>query len=98
MTIGRTEETNRQLSCSGSKMDLTASTESSLTAQLTFVSRHNVTINLGSGDINGAIRSDNDIALKFQTDDFVGEFFHYTNILFLTYPTPYLAKLTCTHE
>ena len=72
MTTGRSEETTRQLTCSGSKMGQTTST-----------------------NINGAISSDNNIALKFQTDDFVGEFFHYTNYLFFTYQTPYLARLTC---
>jgi hypothetical protein len=97
-SIGRAEEPARQLSCSGSKMDLTTSIRSAITAQLTFVSPRSVAIDLGSGNIDGPISSDNNIALKFQAGDFVGEFFHYTNYLFLTYQTPHFARLTCMPE
>jgi hypothetical protein len=39
--------------------------------------------------------SDNQIQLKFSTKEFVGEFFHYTNDLFLIYKSGHLARLTC---
>jgi len=39
--------------------------------------------------------SNNKIQLKFQTKQYVGEFFHYTNDLFLIYKLGHLARLNC---
>jgi hypothetical protein len=39
--------------------------------------------------------SDNKIQLKFETSEFVGEYFHYTGDLFLIYPSGQLARLSC---
>lgn len=39
--------------------------------------------------------SDNKIQLKFETKEFVGEYFHYTGDLFLIYPSGQLARLNC---
>jgi len=57
----------------------------SMTTQLTFVSPRKTTVNLGNGAISGPVISDNRITLRFRTKDFTGEFFHYTNDLFLIY-------------
>jgi hypothetical protein len=38
---------------------------------------------------------DNKIQLKFETKEFVGEYFHYTGDLFLIYPSGQLARLNC---
>ena len=54
-----------------------------------------VAINLGQGDSNARVLIDNKIQLKFQTKEFVGEFFHYTGDLFLIYKSGHLARLTC---
>lgn len=40
--------------------------------------------------------SDNKIQLKFETTEFVGEYFHYTGDLFLIYPSGQLARLNCS--
>jgi hypothetical protein len=40
--------------------------------------------------------SDNKIQLKFETNEFVGEYFHYTGDLFLIYPSGQLARLNCS--
>jgi hypothetical protein len=42
------------------------------------------------------ITSNNKIQLKFETKDFVGEYFHYTGDLFLIYKSGPLARLTCS--
>jgi hypothetical protein len=40
--------------------------------------------------------SDNKIQLKFETNEFVGEYFYYTGDLFLIYPSGQLARLNCS--
>jgi hypothetical protein len=98
MAAGHAEEKARQLSCSGSKTEMTSLAQSPTTIQLTFVSPRKIVINLGNGDINSPVISDNDIQLKFRTDDFVGQFFRNTNDLFLIYDSGDLAKLACKSE
>jgi hypothetical protein len=98
MASGHAEEKARQLSCSGSKTGMTALAQSPMTIQLTFVSPRMMAVNLGNGDINSQVISDNDIQLKFRTNDFVGEFFRNTNVLFLIYDSGDLAKLACKSE
>jgi hypothetical protein len=63
--------------------------------QLTLSSEKKVGLDLGKGDSNARVLSDNKIQLRFQTKDFVGEFFHYTGDLFLIYKSGHLAKLAC---
>jgi hypothetical protein len=50
---------------------------------------------IAPGDIAATVESNNNIQLKFQTDGFVGEYFHYTGDLFLIYKSGHLARLTC---
>ena len=96
IAAGNAETKTRQLSCSGIKIEPTAMAQSPMTAQLTLVTPRKTTVNLGTGDISGPVVSDNRITLRFRTKDFTGEFFHYTNDLFLIYHSGHLAKLTCT--
>jgi hypothetical protein len=42
------------------------------------------------------ITSNSKIQLKFETKEFVGEYFHYTGDLFLIYPSGRLARLSCS--
>jgi hypothetical protein len=86
----------RQLSCSGAKIEPAAVSQSPMTVKLIFPTRQKMTLNIGNGDINSRITSDNQIMLRFRTKDFVGELFHYTNDLFLIYHSGHLAKLICT--
>jgi len=47
-------------------------------------------------DLHGPRRvSDNKIQLKFRTKEFEGEYFHYTDDLFLIYKSGHLMKLMC---
>jgi hypothetical protein len=85
-----------KFSCSGTMIEPASLAASPKSVQLTLNSATKVAIDLGQGDSNARVLSDNKIQLKFQTKEFVGEFFHYTNDLFLIYKTGHLARLTCT--
>ena len=50
----------------------------------------------GSKRLNAHVISNNKLQLKFETKQFVGEFFHYTSDLFLIYRSGQLARLTCS--
>ena len=52
-------------------------------------------IDLGKTNDKARIASNNKITLRFQTADFDGDFFKYTNDLFLVYHSGHFAKLTC---
>jgi hypothetical protein len=80
-----------QFSCSGEMIEPTSLAPSPKSIQLTLSSANKVAV----GDSNARVLSDNKIQLKFQTKEFVGEFFHYTNDLFLIYKSGHLARLTC---
>jgi hypothetical protein len=80
-----------KFSCSGEMIEPTSLAPSPKSIQLTLSSANKVAV----GDSNARVLSDNKIQLKFQTKKFVGEFFHYTNDLFLIYKSGHLARLTC---
>jgi hypothetical protein len=80
-----------KFSCSGEMLEPTSLAPSPKSIQLTLSSANKVAV----GDTNARVLSDNKIQLKFQTKEFVGEFFHYTNDLFLIYKSGHLARLTC---
>jgi hypothetical protein len=88
-------ETPPKFSCSGTMIEPTALTPSPQSIQLTLSSAKEVALDLGKGDNNARVLSDNKIQLKFRAKDYVGEFFHYTNDLFLIYKSGHLARLTC---
>ena len=87
-----------KLSCAGSLIEPTALAQSPITVNLSFPSARRMVLNLGHGDVESKVTSDNKLQLKFLTKDFVGELFHYTNDLFLIYHSGHLAKLTCKPE
>ena len=85
-----------KFTCSGTMIEPASLVASPKNVQMTLSSAKKVAVDVGQGDSNASVLSDNKIQLKFQTNEFVGEFFHYTNDLFLIYKTGYLARLTCT--
>jgi hypothetical protein len=85
-----------QFSCTGVKIEPASQAQSPMTVKLNLVSARKVTIDSGGGDIKNSVTSDDQITLRFRTKDFIGEFFHYTNDLFLIYHSGHLAKLSCT--
>jgi hypothetical protein len=80
-----------KFSCSGEMLEPNSLAPSPKSIQLTLSSANKVAV----GNSNARVLSDNKIQLKFQTKEFVGEFFHYTNDLFLIYKSGHLARLTC---
>jgi hypothetical protein len=85
-----------QFLCSGDDIEPVALAKSPVTAQLSFVSPKSLSLELGKTNVKSRITTNNKITLRFRTTDFDGEFFKYTNDLFLIYHSGHLAKLVCT--
>jgi hypothetical protein len=93
-TAAHGQSTPTRLGCDGQLIEPTSKATSPKALQLT-ISSGKVGVDLGSGDIAAKIESNNNIQLKFKTDEFVGEYFHYTGDLFLIYKSGHPARLTC---
>lgn len=85
-----------QFSCKGSLIEPSGFTPSEITVRLDLDLPNRVLLDLGEGTISGAVISNNSVQLKFSTENFLGEFFHYTNELILIYVSKHLARLTCS--
>jgi hypothetical protein len=94
VTAAYAQSTSTRLGCDGQLIEPTSKASSPKALQLT-ISSGKVGVNLGTGDIAATVESNNNIQLKFKTDEFVGEYFHYTGDLFLIYKSGHLARLTC---
>jgi hypothetical protein len=81
------------LSCEGSLFEPTGSTHS-MSATLSLGPPPS--INIGNVAPQTSLISNDKIQLKFATNDFTGEYFHYTHDLFLIYKTGHLGRLTCS--
>jgi hypothetical protein len=93
--IAHAAQASRQFSCRGGMIESTRLAPIPKSARL-ILSPNKISLDLGQGDLKPTLRSDNQLQLKFRTKEFVGEFFHYTNDLFLIYyKTGHLARLTC---
>jgi hypothetical protein len=92
---GQAYSENNQFSCSGDDIEPVGLAKSPIAAQLSFVSPKRISFDLGKGSVKATITSNNKIALRFRTADFDGEFFKYTNDLFLIYHSGHLGKLLC---
>jgi hypothetical protein len=93
-TAANGQSTSTRLGCDGQLIEPTGKASSPKALQLT-ISSGKVGVDLGTGNIAANVESNNDIQLKFKTDEFVGEYFHYTGDLFLIYKSGHLARLTC---
>jgi len=93
-TAANAQSAFTQLGCDGQLIEPTTKASSPKALQLT-ISSGKVGVDFGSGNIAAKVESNNNIQLKFKTDEFVGEYFHYTGDLFLIYKSGHLARLTC---
>jgi hypothetical protein len=93
---GATAAAPTQFSCTGVKIEPTSMKQAPITVKLNLVSARKIALTLDNADVKTAVTSDDQITLRFRTRDFTGEFFHYTNDLFLIYHSGHLAKLSCT--
>jgi hypothetical protein len=85
-----------QFSCTGVKIEPASLKQTPMTVKLNLISAHKIAINLDNSDVKNSVTGDDQITLHFRAKDFTGEFFHYTNDLFLIYRSGHLAKLACT--
>ena len=90
----------QQLSCKGQVIregaDPTAQPKP-IDLSMTLGDKNKLSIKPGDGKmLTPRITSNNKIQLKFETKEFVGEYFHYTGDLFLIYPSGELARLNCS--
>lgn len=95
LAAGSANSASDLFSCSGDDIEPVALAKSPITAQLSFASPKSVAFDLGKTNAKARITSNNKITLRFHTADFDGEFFKYTNDLFLIYHSGHLAKLAC---
>src|ERR1700722_3098502 len=86
----------QQLICRGQMVEPTGEQTAPIDLKLNLGGPGKTTIELGGGKLNVSVTSDNKIQLKFQTKQYVGEFFHYTNDLYLIYKSGHLARLSCS--
>ena len=93
-TPSQAQSPSSQLGCSGQLIEPRAKKSAPKTLQLT-ISSEKVGVDLGSGNVAAKVESNNNIQLKFTTDEFTGEYFHYTGDLFLIYKDGHLARLSC---
>jgi hypothetical protein len=91
----KTAQFTAQFSCSGVKIEPVSLKQSPMTVKLNLISARKVALDLGGGEIKTTVTGNDQITLHFRTKDFTGEFFHYTNDLFLIYRSGHLAKLSC---
>jgi hypothetical protein len=98
MFSGAAIAAEQQLSCKGQMIGPTGEQTAPIDINLNLDDSGNPRI-AGDGGKKTDVRvtSDNAIQLKFQTKDYVGEFFHYTGALFLIYKSGHVAGLTCSH-
>jgi hypothetical protein len=95
-SAGHAADSARQFSCAGTMIEPDATSQSDKSLRLTLGPGQKIGLNLGQGNVSTHQVSDNRIQLKFRTNDFTGEFFHYTNEMFLIYKSGHLARLACT--
>jgi hypothetical protein len=93
---GTAEAAATQFSCTGVKIEPASLKQAPITVKLNLVSPRKIALDLDDSDVKNTVTSDDQITLHFRTRDFTGEFFHYTNDLFLIYHSGHLAKLSCT--
>jgi hypothetical protein len=88
----------QRFSCKGEMIEPTSQQKAPVDLNLSLGGPGKTTIEMGGNKkLNADVTTDNTIQLKFQTKDYVGEFFHYTGDLFLIYKSGHLARLSCSH-
>src|SRR4029077_12497879 len=86
----------QQFSCKGQMIAPTGEQTVPINLNLSLGGSNKTTIEMdGDKKLNVRVTSDNNIQLKFQAKQYVGEFFHYTNDLYLIYKSGHLARLAC---
>jgi len=92
--FGVASAAEQQFSCTGQMIEPTGEAKAPIDLTLSLGGpKDKTTIEVhGSEKLNVRVTSDNKIQLKFETKQYVGEFFYYTNDLFLIYKSEHLAQ------
>ena len=94
-TLSRSVSADQRFSCRGERIVPTGEPNSLITANLNLGPP--LTVAVDGKSLEAQILSDNKIQLRFQTNEFLGEFFHYTGDLILIYDKlGHLARLPCS--
>jgi hypothetical protein len=90
----------KQFSCKGQVIrgeTDPAAQQKTLDLNVTLGDENTLSMKTGDGKtLAPRVTSNNKLQLKFETKEFVGEYFHYTGELFLIYPSGELARLNCS--
>ena len=94
---GTVTAAEQQFACKGQMIEPSGQPKAPIDLKLTLGDHGKATIDMGgNAKLNARVTSDNKIQTKYQTKQFVAEFFHYTGDLFLIYKSGELAQLTCS--
>jgi hypothetical protein len=91
-------EDARQLTCTGQIIEPKALEQSPMTVRLRVGPARNIAVDLGQGMVNAHTTSNNKILLRFRIENIEGEYFRYTDDLFLIYKSGHLARLMCRQD
>jgi hypothetical protein len=95
---GAVSAAEQRLSCQGQMIEPAGKTRAPINLNLTLGGpKGKTTIEMSGGEkVNANVTSNNQIQLKFRTKQYIGEFFYYTDDLFLIHKSGHLARLTCS--
>ena len=96
---GTVSAAEQRLSCQGQMIEPAGKARAPITLNLSLGGpKGKTTIEMSGGEkVNANVTSNNQIQLKFRTKQYIGEFFYYTDDLFLIHKSGHLARLTCPH-
>jgi hypothetical protein len=94
MAAAQAQPVSVELSCSRRPIYPEGLDTSPVTLKLTIRS-DTVGLDLGSRRLVARLESNDKVQLVFETDEFIGEYFHYTGDLFLINRSGNLARLAC---
>jgi hypothetical protein len=92
MLVGHANSESNHFSCTGDEIEPVGLAKSPIAAQLSLGSPGGISLDLGKANVKAGITRNDKITLRFHNKDFDGEFFKYTNDLFLIYHSGHLAK------
>ncbi len=99
--VGASFAADQKFSCSGQMMQQMSNPglqqKSQIDLSATLGDDGKMSIKMGDGKTSDArVTSNNQFKFQFESDDFTGEYFHYSGDLFIMYKSGPLARLQCS--
>jgi hypothetical protein len=88
-------EDAQRMTCSGAMIQPSGAGQTPKMVKLTLGPGRKIAVDVDDHTVNALMVSNNKVQLKFRTNDFEGEYFHYTGDLFFIYRSGHLMRLTC---